>query len=452
MAMDVGHLRRRTLAAKLRACKMRQPLAAHHVLYENSISAQEAAASQLRSLNAAWAESLARSPWARELRRAYSLPERFDSWTTFNAAVPRITKQELRAVVEAGSERYNATGGPKVIWRATGGSTAEPFRFPCFYDEARRASLDIWLGRRWHGIDAADRLFLLWGHAHLLGSGFRGRLNQLKRDASDLLLGYTRYSAYALADEDLVRACNILLKSRPTYVVGYSAALDRFSRVNARRSNEIKALSLRAVIATAEGFPRVDSRAVIEACFGAPVAMEYGSVETGALAYEDVGGKYFRIFWARNRVETRRAVDIDSSELIVTSLEPRALPLLRYPLGDLADVSVSEADAPCLRRLEGIMGRSNNTVRLPTGIHIHSEAFSHCMRDLAEVRAFQVVASKQIAPWIRYVATDRLSEGQVTELRRRLAKIDSSLDNTRFERVDAIAPSIAGKHPLVVER
>ena len=42
------------------------------------------------------------------------------------------------------------------------------------WTEARVAELDHWLGRSRLGIEPADRLFLLWGHAHLFGSGLNG--------------------------------------------------------------------------------------------------------------------------------------------------------------------------------------------------------------------------------------------------------------------------------------
>lgn len=443
---------RPTLLARLRARRVRPALDAYAARYDTAPSATAAAAAQLVALNASWTASLARSPWARALRTAFMLPERFESWAAFEAAVPPMSKDMLRPVVEAGSAARASGAAAAPVWRATGGSTAEPFRFPCWPDEAGSAGLDIWLGRRRLGVDPDDRLFLIWGHAHLLGSGWRGRVNRVKRTASDRLLGYTRYSAYDLADADLERACAMLLRARPAYVVGYSTALDRFARVNAGRAGDIAALALRAVIATAEAFPWPDSRAAVEACFGAPVAMEYGTVETGPLAYENpVDGPGYDVFWARNRVERRGGAGAVADELLVTSLEPRALPLLRYALGDLAEASAAEAAAPCLRRLEGVIGRCNDVIRLPNGAMVHSEAFTHCLRELAEVRAFQVVAPGDAVPWIRYEARDALREAVATETRRRFAAVDPSLADIRLERVDTIALSTAGKHRMVVE-
>jgi phenylacetate-coenzyme A ligase PaaK-like adenylate-forming protein len=435
-----------TLLASLREMQLAPRLSAYAALYQADAAPDFVAARQLLLLNAAWASSLARSPWARTLQERFALPSQFESLEAFDAVVPIMGKRELRAALEAvpGNAR-----GIHVSWRATGGSTGEPFRFPTWAEEHACAALDIWLGRRRLGIAPSDRLFLLWGHAHLLGAGWRGALNSFRRRLSDHLLGYVRCSAYELADADLARTCDMLLSVRPDYVVGYASALDRFARASRARSRNIASLNLKAVIATAEGFPHADSRNIIARCFGAPVLSEYGTVETGPLAYEDASGVH-NVFWAHYRLTTRGGAGPEASEAVVTSLYPRALPLLRYALGDLVDAEPAVASAAGLRRIRRVVGRCNDVVPLPNGAAIHSEAFTHCMRDLPGVRAFQVVVARQGWPRLRYEAEGELDAGSISEVRRRLAIVDPSLADTPVERTERVVTSIAGKHKTVV--
>src|SRR5690606_32138355 len=110
----------------------------------------------------------------------------------------------------------------RVSWRATGGTTAEPIRFPVFGSEERVAELDHWLGRMALGIDPADRLFLLWGHGHMFGTGLRGAWARARRTIGDRALGYTRWSAYRMSKADFGRALDALLRSGARYVIGYS--------------------------------------------------------------------------------------------------------------------------------------------------------------------------------------------------------------------------------------
>lgn len=426
-----------TLQSALRQRKMAAPLAAYRRLDESERANRDAV--QLEALNRSWGESLSLSPWARALREQLDLPDRFADWREFEARVPILGKAELRAAVEAGSRGAM----PKSQWRSTGGTTAQPFRFPVFESETRIASLDIWLGRQRLGVGVGDRLFLIWGHSHLFGSGLRGRLNAWKRQLSDFALGYTRWSAYRLSQDDLRKAGEALLASRARYVIGYSSALDRFARVNEDRAEDFAKLGLKTVIATAEGFPRADSRDLISRVLGCPVAMEYGCVETGPMAYEQPGAGY-DVFWRHHRLE----LDAEGA-VVVTSLFPRALPLLRYRVGDLA---VSDEAGPGLVHVSAIGGRCNDAVPLPDGAPIHSEAFTHAVRDTPGLLAYQIVRHGPGAwPSIRYEAGAAIAGEAEDALRRRLGLIAPGLEGIRLEKVAALPASVAGKHRMVVD-
>lgn len=426
-----------TLLSAWRQFRMDRALAANQDLYETA--GPERDRLTLARLNAAWGQSLAASPWARRLRDRHGLPESFEDWAQFQALTPVMDKTDLRAVLA------DPTGPvPGLQWRSTGGSTAQPLRFPVFDTETRVASLDMWTARRRLGIAAGDPLFLIWGHSHLFGAGWRGRINAWKRRLSDAALGYSRWSAYRLSPADLRAAGDALLASGARYVIGYSAALDRFARVNADRAEAFARLKLKAVIATAEGFPRADSRDAVATTFGCPAVMEYGSVETGPMAYQGLEGEAYDVFWASHRLELGPA-----GELIVTCLYPRALPLLRYRVGDLAS---SDEAGPGLTRLTAIGGRSNESVTLPDGAPIHSEAFTHAVRDTPGLLAYQIVRHGDRAwPSIRYEAGEMLSGDAEAALRRRLGLIAPGLEHIRLELTPALPVSVAGKHRMVVD-
>ncbi|MFZ5669638.1 MAG: hypothetical protein ACOY4K_09090 [Pseudomonadota bacterium] len=425
-----------------RRSRIEASLAAHRLRHGEAAEGDVGPA-QLDGLNAAWRESLRRSPWARALRDRLDLPDRFADWDDFARRVPVQRKADVRLDLAAAA-------GPagKVLWRSTGGTTAEPMRFPVFASETRDAALDIWLGRDRLGVTAADPVFMIWGHSHMFGTGLRGAVAQWRRRATDLALGYTRWNAYRLSDADLDQAADALIRSRARYVIGYSTALDRFARVNAGRATALARLGLKVVIATAEAFPRADSREAIAACFGCPVAMEYGAVETGPIAYERPGDGY-DVFWRHYRLELAGQGDPGGpGELIVTSLYPRALPLLRYAVGDLA----TPRDGGVLTRMGAIAGRCNDHVELAGGAVIHSEAFTHVMRDIPEVRSYQIVRRRSAAlPTIRVETPGPLAPALVALVRDRLARVDPRLAGVEVEATDRIARSVAGKHRMVVE-
>lgn len=431
-----------TLVASLMARRIVPVLAAYSTRYEKGCLDLDVA--QLAALNGAWQESLQASPWARALRDRLRAPAQFASWEEFTAVVPLQRKRDLRAVLTAASDVRD------VEWRATGGSTAEPLRFPVLRSEPAVAALDQALGRRRLGVEPGDRLFLFWGHSHMFASGIKGAVARMRRRFADMALGYTRWSAYRLSEADLELARQALITSRARYVIGYSSALDRLARASLGHAADLHRLRLKVVVATAEGFPSPDSRDIIGRCFGCPVVMEYGSVETGPLAYERATGGY-DVFWAHQRLELAPSLGRDDGrrELLVTSLYPRALPLLRYALGDWVQPAASGDDVRS--RFGTVVGRCNDVVLTASGLSVHSEAFTHAVRDLPDLRCYQVVCGAGgIARRIAYEARATLPEEVVAAVRCRLAIIDASLSEIPLVRVERLAQSAAGKSPMVI--
>ena len=283
----------------------------------------------------------------------------------------------------------------------------------------------------------------------MLGKGWRGALQKAKRALSDRVLGYTRHSAYRLSDSELRDAGLRLLKARPRYLVGYSAALARMARVNRDRQPAFSELKLKGVIATAEAFPDARARAEVEEVFGGPVLMEYGTVETGPMAHQRPGeGQTFFVYWMRHRLELRGGEGQDATELLVTSLYPRMMPLIRYPLGDLA--SSHGIGKGGLLELPGLTGRLNDFVETTSGTPIHSEAIAHCVREARSIVAFQVVKQSGRAPRLRYQSAARLTAEEEADIRRRLTLVHPEFEGMGLEHVERIELSPAGKHRMVV--
>jgi len=399
---------------------------------------------QLDLLNREWARLTRVVPYYARLRASGSLPTVFGSLNEFAGTVPVVGRPEVR---EHGAAM--TSDGPKAdFFRMTGGSTAQPVQLPSWNSEYVQTRPDMWLGRSWFGIGPSSRLFLLWGHSHLLGTGFSGRLRRLKVIASDRLLGYRRFSAYDLHHEKLREAAHAILEHRPVYMIGYSVALDLFARANADHAADLRALGLRAVIATAESFPAPDSAARLADLFGCPATMEYGAVETGLMAHGRPEGGY-RAFWRTYLLES--VPGPTGMRTLVTSLYPRKFPLVRYDTGDELELTVPAREAVGIAEFARVVGRCNDSVILSDGAVIHSEVFTHAVRACPEVAAYQVVQAGTDLR-IHYLSPERLSGQREEEIRTRLLKVHPELGKVSLERVVALERSIAGKTPMVVRR
>ena len=432
-----------TLVGRLRARQYRHEVQRRQAAYDLGMDKEHSEALQLTRLNAEWARLLRMSPWVKRIHRERGLPASFGSLEEYVALVPTTTRTD----VQANLAQMQCRGPRPDFFRITGGSTAQPLQLPAWNSEIEVTRPDVWVGRGWYGITPASRLFLLWGHSHLLGTGLTGWVRGRMRSLSDYLLGYQRVSAYDMRAESLRRAGDALERTPPEYVIGYSVALDLFAQVNEDRADRFRSLGVKVVIATSESFPSDQSAGRLERLFGCPVAMEYGAVETGLLAHTHPDGG-FRIFWKTYMVDA--AASDHGHQLFVTSLYPRCFPLVRYAIGDNTRLAPDRTGPEVgIRRLAEVIGRCNDYVTLPGGAVVHSELFTHALRMCPEVRAYQVVQSPARI-YIRYVAPQDLPAMVSAEIRGRIARIHPSLHDIGLERVGQLSQTVAGKTRMVV--
>jgi phenylacetate-CoA ligase len=433
------------LAAALRDRRLSPALRAREAAYREGNDAASRRVIQLDLLNTEWRRILDASPYFAALSRDRGVPDRFRSLEEFEERLPVMT----RAIVQQHGNEIVCRGKAPDSLRTTGGSTSEPVQIPSWRSERTFTDLDMWGGRSWYGVTPSSRLFLIWGHAHLLGTGWVRHFRNASRRLKDALLGYDRFPAYDLRPEALRAAVSALLIARPEYLIGYSVALDFLARANRDRRDALRGLRLKLVVGTAESFPTPESIDLLADLFGCPVGMEYGAVETGVMAHTHPDGG-FRFFWRSYLCEALPRAR--GHALLVTSLYPRSFPLVRYDIGD--EIEIPGAAGEHLSSIdwcERIHGRSNEFVLLPDGAIIHSEAFSHVFKPFSEIRGFQVVQAGDRLT-IRIATPSELAGPTVAEIRARMRDIHPGLADATLERCDALQQTIAGKTRMVIRK
>jgi phenylacetate-coenzyme A ligase PaaK-like adenylate-forming protein len=436
-----------TLIANIRAAQIRSKVSEREVAYSNGVSEVTRLEWQLGMLNASWESTVRHVPYWCDLVERGEVPRRFETLQHFASTVPSTTKRMVQTKID----QLVNPDIPTDRMLVTGGSTGEPTSVPAGASEVKDSTIDRWLGRKWWGIDSADRLFMIWGHSHLLGTGLKGFLNGRLRVMKDHLLGYHRFSAYQLDPEKLRMAADEMLRWKPRYVVGYSSALDYFARVNADRASDFAKLNIKGVFGSGESFPFADSAEVISRTFGCPAGMEYGSIETGVMGYSVPAGTglgHFEMFWRSYIFELDEQGPAGGRMLKVTSLARRKWPLVRFELGD--EVYGFEGDDPTsVSRLKSIIGKSLAFLRMDDGTVVHSVTFEHAVRSCKAVLRFQLVDGKSgrvmklIAPGADQVAV-------TAQIRAVMEKIHPSMKSVSIEFTDRLIQTKAGKTPLVV--
>lgn len=362
------------------------------------------------------------------------------------ASLPYLTKRELQehspALVAAPSPR-------RVDSKTTGGSTGEPVTVLKDREATARERAASWLGYGWFGVKVGDRAARFWGSPATFGRRY------LRFAAADLAMNRVRFSAFAFAEDDLERYWRRCLRIRPDYLYGYLSMIAEFAAHVRKCGHDGRRLALKSVITTAEALTEPERNLIAET-FGTPVQDEYGCGEVGPIAYSCENGKLHVMtenVWLEVLGEDGHAVGRgEAGEVVVTDLNNRAMPLVRYRLGDFA---VPGAECTCGRGfpvLERVWGRAYEFVLAPDGRRYHGEFFMYLFEDLREegleTRKFRVTQRNESLLDIEVVVpeglTDRLRESIVERLRQTLSGMSVSVT-----RVQSIPRRPSGKTEVI---
>jgi len=401
---------------------------------------------QLSRLAAVWDDCVQDVPYYEDLVRQGRAPAKIRTWADFHS-IPYLT----RAILQEQSARFLRKSGSPDGVGMTGGSTGTPVRFGVWHEEAavlRMLKLVLWLRM---GYQMGSRLFIIWGHSHLLGHGWRRGWNHLIRKIKDYFLGYHRVDAYSLWPEKCVQMAERLLKVRPCGLIGYASALDYFVRCCDRYHERFSELGLRFVMPAAEPPPRSDSFDLLRAVFRCPVVQEFGGVDFGQVGMK-VDNAPFEVFPDYNVLET--AAEGASSQgpqpAAVTTLYRRYTPLVRYKQGDLID-GVTRLEHGQVRSFQQLVGRSNDMVELSSGRQIHSVAFLHCVHQEPTVLNAQLVVTDAELT-LRLVTLCGLSRPVEARIRHRLFQVAPELAAAKIEVVVDLETNLAGKRRWYVDK
>ncbi len=262
---------------------------------------------------------------------------------------------EKRDIQEQGP-RLLAEGFPAedLIPNRTGGSTGTPLLF--YLDRERDCSRAAATLRHnaWAGYRPGDCAAQIWGAP-------RDRPNPSWRSwlRGKLLREPLWLDAAHLTEETMTAFHQTLCRSRPRVLLGYARALVLFARfLLAQGLQPCRPVSL---IATAEVLEDED-RGLVEEVFGCPVFNRYGCREVSVIASECPThcGMHIMAEGLYIEIETPAgpARPGEMGSILVTDLLNRAMPLIRYRIGDLG--SWATGDCPCgrhLPRLQQVAGR-----------------------------------------------------------------------------------------------
>ena len=353
-------------------------------------------------------------------------------------AFPILTKADIRkherdlisSVFDAGKLRLKRTSG----------STGVPLNIRIDEPAVQWKTACTIRSDEWSGYRLGQRVAKVWGNPEYRHFGLKGRLRNFLFDRAVYL------DTLNLTDERIAAFAAAIRRHRPGLIFGHAHSL--YLLACSLKKAGVADIRPNGIISTAM-LLHDWQRAVIEQVFARPVTNRYGCEEVSLIASECEEHHGLHV-----NADSVFAEIGPGGKLLVTDLTNRAMPLVRYQIGDV----VVGSDRACrcgrgLPMLERIEGREADYVVTPSGSLISgislTENFALLITGAAQV---QIVQESLHQLRIRLVADDSFGD----DSRRQVAKLvsDTFGPAVRFEveLVDAIPQEPSGKYRFCISK
>lgn len=287
----------------------------------------------------------------------------------------------------------------------------------------------------------------------LLQTGITTKRSLFKK-IKDVIFNVTYINAFALTDVQLEKICNDLSKGKQKYVLGYASSLNVIAEYALRNEFEI---NLETVISLGDKLFN-HYKLNIEKAFRCHVFETYGSSEGFLIAsqqdldylYINTPQVYLEVLDDNNNT----VKDGEIGHVVVTRLDNRAMPLIRYRLGDLC-VKLPRHKYPKNREynyplLEKVIGRDSELIRLPDGKKLVVHSFTGVFEHIKEIKQFKIIQRDINGFEIEYIVDDGFTSKTLDLIVLKLQEFIKNNDfKITFSKVNEIKPTKSGKPQII---
>jgi phenylacetate-CoA ligase len=264
---------------------------------------------------------------------------------------------------------------------STSGSTGSGLRFPVTREAVRQQWATWWRFRRWHGIPRGEWCGYFGGRPVVPVSRRRPPFWRVNVPGRQVLFSGSHLSAdnwFIYADE--------LAKRRLAWLHGYPSLLALLAGFLVERRKTI-GYDVRWITTSAENLLPTQAD-LIERAFGVRPRQHYGMAEGAANASECPHGR-LHVDEDFAFVEFVPVENGSGCRVVGTNVTNRAFPLIRYDVGDVAQVSGQACGCGRPGRIvDQIDGRREDYVVLPGGAMVGR--LDHIFKDQVRVREAQI--------------------------------------------------------------
>jgi phenylacetate-CoA ligase len=246
----------------------------------------------------------------------------------------------------------------------TSGTTGSPLVIICDIESRKRHYAFLSRFREWFGIKMGMRRASFFGRIVVSPSQKKPPYWRFDISENNFL-----FSSYHMSEENLKHYYNKLLEIKPIEISGYPSSLYILSKYIIK--NKLQKIVPSFIMTTAETLLDYQ-REMIEDAFCCKVRDQYGCTEMALFVSQCEQGSYH----VHPEYGIIEVIDADGNvvdegkegEIVCTSFINRAMPLIRYKLGD--NVIASKQHCSCGRNfpvIENIVGRVDDILITPDG-------------------------------------------------------------------------------------
>ncbi len=385
-------------------------------------SPEEIQTQQYRQLNALMAHAIKTVPYYQKQFQTAQFPTK-ENFTSANwLDVPLLTRTTLIKSAEDLVSSAIPKDHGKVVKKKTSGSTGNSIS-----TLATEVTGLLWHAftlrdHHWHGRNTSDKLVSI-------------RSGRYVKDPNAVL----KYTAWGMAPSliyqdgpatlffnrlPIKRQVDLLLQHEPNYLLTYPSNVSRLAHYFQR--NELSFPSLKQVI-TYGGPTSQHVKTACDQIWGVKAVDTYSTEEVGCIALQCPDTDNYHIQSESILVEVIDAEGLPCKpgkigRVILTALHNFAMPLIRYEIGDYAEVGTT---CPCgrgLPTLKRILGRKRNQITLPGGEQGWPESIKIHWQEFKITEPIQVIQKTTEHLQINIVAEKPLTQSKEKKLKKTIQK------------------------------
>lgn len=365
---------------------------------------------QLSLLNELLSHAEAHVPYYRE--KYDNAPTNLDTLDDLTA-LPPLEKDELKQNADRMVSETHDTD--TLHQEFTSGSTGKPLSIYVDDDAAAWQQAHQLRHYREMGYEPGDKIAVIWGEGQYF------RMKEFKDTVDNLFRNKRELRTFELSTEEVREYSRFLDRYDPDIIESYPSAV-----VLLCEAIEGQGLSVspKAVQTTSEMLSERE-REYIESVMDAPVYNKFGASEVGPIAMTCGNDDGMHINTESIIVEAD-----DEGQLYVTNVRNKAMPIIRYRIGDVVELAGEASPDSCdcgsrLPRIKAIRGKMNDLVVTTNETYLDPYFFVDMMDGGPEVQNFKIIQHEDQSLEVLVIPG---SDEETEEIRRHITSDLSAVD------------------------